>query len=124
VTEAPAGDRETIAVLLERISRLVAENRQLVSTIAGAFIAEGRAFAETPEGRRCRAAIESSELLPRARFVWEAFGLREARPSPDTPLPSQWIGALVAASASPKLELVLSALLIDAAARARKEPTP
>jgi hypothetical protein len=112
-------DDELLATL-GRICRVLDERRDTVDAIAGAFIAEGRAFAATPEGRRAREALLGSDLLARARLLWEAFGLRRARAVAAELRPSRWIGAVAAASGHERAERVLSRLLTTSPSEDRR----
>ncbi len=102
---------EVLLDVLARICGVLDRERPVVEKIAGAFIAEGRAFAATPEGARAREALLRSDVLPRARLLWEAFGMRRTRPVDPALRPSRWVGALAAASGHRRAERLLSRLL-------------
>lgn len=78
----------------------------------GAFAAEGRTYSQTLDGRRLREALLRSPYLKRARIVWNAFGLDEHADAPSGFVPTWWMGTLIAAASSARLEEVLSRLLL------------
>ncbi len=84
--------------------------RHPVAAQAGfaALVAEGRRFAGTPEGARWAAVLAGSELMQRARWVWETTSLNLLEEDPDTLVPSTYLEALLRASETPDLEAVLS----------------
>jgi hypothetical protein len=77
-----------------------------------AFAAEGRRFAETPEGQRCKEALEGTELMRRGRLVWEGLSLNLLEESEPTVLPSALLESVLAAAASDRLEALLSRLFL------------
>ncbi|HZR84388.1 MAG TPA: hypothetical protein VFD92_25040 [Candidatus Binatia bacterium] len=88
-------DDELVALIEEAQLWLIA-HPVAVRAILRALIEEGRRFAQTPKGRRWRRHLAQSELLRRARVVWDSSLLSavDARETP--PLPSAVIDALVA----------------------------
>jgi hypothetical protein len=63
-----------------------------------ALVREGRAFAETDEGRRIRSQLAQSDLAARLRTAWEVstFGMFRDEAPPGT-IPSVLVEALVQA---------------------------
>jgi hypothetical protein len=70
------------------------------------FVAEGRRFAETEEGRGWLEALSRSERVRRGRVLWEMYASRPDDREPDM-TPSEWLSALLEALESPELEEVL-----------------
>lgn len=104
-------NEEVLLGLLGRLRTVVAENRPVVGALVAALAADGRAFAATPEGRRWRELLERSELLPRARLLWDTLGIGgTAGVAVAGPPPSEILRILAAAAASPRLETLLAAL--------------
>ena len=78
-----------------------------------ALIAEGRSFAETPQGRAWSERLAGSELMRQGRMVWEVATLKILEEKSPHVLPSAYIEALVKASGSRELESLLSRLFLD-----------
>lgn len=75
-----------------------------------ALVAEGRAFAETPEGQRWAAMLVDSPLIQRGRMVWDVTTLRMLDDDPETVLPTMLMDAFVRTTAKEVLEPFLSKL--------------
>jgi hypothetical protein len=75
-----------------------------------AFVAEGRAFAKTNEGRAWRDELARSELIRRGRVVWEVGTLNLLEENDETVLPSKLLDALVYAAGIEAIEPFLSKL--------------
>ena len=63
-----------------------------------AFVAEGRRFAETAEGRRWKAALVDSDLVRRGTALWEGSVLNTLEDNSDALLPSTILDAIVQAA--------------------------
>jgi hypothetical protein len=83
-----------------------------------ALIAEGRRFAETPEGHRWERRLARSSLLHRARLVWEITTLWMLEEDPPHRLPSAYLDALFMAASSEELEPLLDRLFRETTASA------
>ncbi|MEM7152798.1 MAG: hypothetical protein AAF799_08145 [Myxococcota bacterium] len=103
------GDDE-LASLLRRFQMLLLEHPVAAQRLFGAFVAEGRRFAETEEGRAWQNRLQSSELVHRARVAWDVVTLRMLEPDPDAVLPSALLDAFVRTAAVDGLEPMLSKL--------------
>lgn len=77
-----------------------------------ALVAEGRRFAETPEGRAWKEDLADSDLVRRGRIVWEGCSLNLLEDHQPTQLPSALLEAVLAAAASSNLEAMLSELFL------------
>lgn len=105
-------DRIQARLLLEG-QRLLVQHPQAARSLVRAFTAEGRRFAETPDGRAWKAILASSELVRRGLLIWEAYGLQALLETESTVIPSTWLDLLTAAVASPDLETILSTLIVE-----------
>jgi hypothetical protein len=76
----------------------------------GALVAEGRAFAETPEGAQWRDRLSRSKSLGRARMVWEVLSLSAFTERYEGLLPTVLADTLVRAIKTRHLEPTLSKL--------------
>jgi hypothetical protein len=100
-TGAPADDRtreRAIDNAIRQLARAVVKHPIAAQAAYRALVREGRAFAQTDDGRRIQHRLAGSELVARLRTAWElvTFGmLREE--SPPGALPSVLIEALVQA---------------------------
>lgn len=65
-----------------------------VQAAFSALAAEGRRFAETPEGAEWLARLEHAERTGRARLLWDVLSLRSFTERRDAPLPSALVEAL------------------------------
>lgn len=102
-----------LARLLRDGQRLLMRNPQAAHAVVRAFVAEGRRFAETPDGREWKAALARSEVIRRGELIWEFYGLDALIEAEPTLLPSAWLDAIAAATANPDLETILSTLIME-----------
>lgn len=63
-----------------------------------ALVAEGRKFAETPEGKNWLAVLSVSDFMRRARWVWETTSLNMLEEDAGTIVPSTYLEALLRAA--------------------------
>ena len=84
-----------------------------------ALVAEGRQFAETPEGRAWSERLAGSQLMRQGRMVWEVATLKILEEASPRLLPSAYLEALVKASGSHELEGLLTRLFLDGGGDAR-----
>jgi len=75
-----------------------------------ALVAEGRSFGATEAGRAMRTALEQSELLRRARLVFDFSTLSMLEQEPPDIMPSAYIDALFMLSSSERADEVLQQL--------------
>jgi hypothetical protein len=106
-------DDELSAVLREA-QLLLIQHPVAAQALFRAFVTEGRAFAETAEGRRWREDLAGSELIRRGRVVWEVGTLNLLADDPDTVLPSKLLDAIVQTAGVEALEPLLSRLFESA----------
>ena len=84
--------------LLHRASLLLLKHPVAAQAAFAALVAEGRRFAETPEGRRWKAALADSELARRGHALWEGSLLKVLEEQADAPLPTAILEAIVQAA--------------------------
>ena len=74
------------------------------------MIAEGRAFAQTPEGKAWQSKLAASELLHRARLILDFPGLSMLEPGTPEALPSAYLDTIFMLASSPKPDELLDPL--------------
>ena len=72
VLRDPPAEHEPVLV---RLHAAMLQHPVATQAIVSALVAEGRRFAETPEGRRWSARLARSELVRRGQILWEGSGL-------------------------------------------------
>lgn len=114
----PTSDRVSRDELVDRaihqLARAIVKHPLAAQAAYSALIREGRAFAETDEGRRVRAQLARSELAARLRTAWQlvTFGMLEADPPPGA-IPSVLVEALVQAVFRSRFEARLSEAMLQ-----------
>ncbi|MSP60186.1 MAG: hypothetical protein EXR72_07555 [Myxococcales bacterium] len=104
-------DRDGELVQLLRAAQLLLVKYPVAArATVRSFVAEGRRFAETEEGRAWSETLADSELLRRGRLVWEGCSLNMLEEDDRTVFPSVLLEALVAAAAHANLETLLARL--------------
>jgi hypothetical protein len=113
-SESPAsnGDDELVRILREG-QFLILRHPVAAQAALRALVAEGRRFAETAAGRRWKDRLARSELIRRGRMVWQGSVLNMLDENAESPLPSAFLDAVLAATASENLPALLSQLLMD-----------
>ncbi|WP_437932972.1 hypothetical protein [Sorangium sp. So ce341] len=105
---------DELAVVLQTAQQLLLRYPAAAQALFRAFAAEGRAFSQTPEGRRWREELSGSELIRRGRVVWEVGTLNLLEEDADTVLPSKLLDAIVHTAGVDALEPLLSRLFESA----------
>jgi hypothetical protein len=101
---------ETTLWVLRRLQALVLKHPVAAKAAFDALIAEGRAFAQTPEGKGWLDKLAASELLHRARLVLDFPGLSMLeRDSPEV-LPSAYLDTIFMLASSRKPDELLDPL--------------
>jgi hypothetical protein len=92
---------DDLVAALRAIQELVLRHPVAVRSALAALIAEGRRFAETPEGRTLGRRLAGSPLVREARLVFKMASLfsLDAQPSSE-PLPSSYLDGLFLAASS------------------------
>ena len=111
------GPTPSLTQLLGRALRVLRDHPRATRAVIGAFAAEGRRFAATPEGRVWKAALSASPELHRVRVVWDAFGLGRHTGAETELAPMDWLRLASAIRSAPDLEASLSRLLVNEAGR-------
>ena len=104
-----AEEDELLGVLRSAQAALL-EHPVAAQALFRALVAEGRRYARTPEGARWREALRGSELVQRARVVWEVGTLNVLEEDPEVVVPSRVLDAIARAAARDDLEPLLSRL--------------
>jgi hypothetical protein len=102
--------QDDLASWLREAQILMVQYPAAAQALFRAFVAEGRRFAKTTEGRRWRDELASSELIRRGRVVWEVGTLNLLEEDGETVLPSKLLDAVVQAAGVAELEPFLSKL--------------
>ena len=109
-------DDELLSILRE-LQYLVLEHPVAAQAAFSALVAEGRRFASTEEGRAWKQRLADSELVRRARIVWDTTTLEQLTEDPTRALPSAYVDAIVKMAANPALEPLLTRLFQDGSGR-------
>lgn len=110
-TLRPGSPDEALAEVVAAASRFVLAHPAAAQALFEALVAEGRRVAETPGGRRLRDALARSELVGRARALWDGSALSMLEDARGVVLPAgirdamlQQIAGRPAAPAAPEDE--------------------
>ncbi|MDI1443537.1 hypothetical protein [Polyangium sp. 6x1] len=97
---------DELSAILDELRAAMMAHPLAAEAFFRAFVAEGRRFALTPEGRRYRAELAGSELIRRGRILWDtcAMSLGDG----DAAAPFSVFDALVLATQVEALEPMLS----------------
>jgi len=117
--EAP----DDLGRLLTELQSIVVRHPIAAQAAFRALVAEGRAFAETPEGREWAASLADSRLVRRGRIAWDVVTARAFDDDPDVTVPTVFLDALARTAAVDALEPLLSRLF-EQAAEAEGEASP
>lgn len=101
---------DELEALLTELQLAIVSHPIAAQALFRALVAEGRAFAATPEGARWAAHLADSPLVQRGRMVWDVTTLRMLDDDPATVLPSTLVDAFVRTTALETLEPFLSRL--------------
>lgn len=78
-----------------------------------ALVAEGRAYARTPEGRALRQRLAASDLVRDLRVAWDLTTAEILQEDPPSMLPTAFLDALLQAASHPELEDLISRFQAD-----------
>lgn len=95
---------------LRQAQRLMLEHPAAAQRLFSALVAEGRRYAETPEGAALARRLEGSELIRRGRVVWEVGTLNLLEESSPSALPTRLLDLFARATAVEALEPFLARL--------------
>jgi hypothetical protein len=110
-------DQEPLLGLLRAGQDLLWRNPTAARTLIQALVAEGRRFAQTPEGEHLKSTLASSDLVERGRMIWQAFGLDAFIGEDPSTTPSDWLELVLETFQNSDLESTLSTLMVEEAAR-------
>lgn len=110
IPEFEARDEDGLFAALRQAQQLILRYPVASQALFAALVAEGRAFAETPDGAALRDRLAGSDLVRRGRVVWEVGTLNVLEEQPQTVLPSKVMEALARAASVPDLEPMLTRL--------------
>jgi hypothetical protein len=105
VPKRPTSDdpaEEQMLRSLEGLQRLLLQHPAAMQALYSGLVAQGRAWAQTPEGQRQYAALAASERVRQARVIWETTTLNVLEAQPVGALPSAYLEALVAGAGTTK----------------------
>ncbi len=102
------GHDDDTAATLRELQRAVLRHPIAARAAFGSLRAEGRAFAQTPEGARWAAALRHSPAVAQARLAFDATTLGALDDAGGGVLPGAFVDALVQAGASDDLTGLLA----------------
>lgn len=108
-TAGDGDDAETVA-LLRALQRAILRHPAAAQAAVGALVAEGRRYAQTPEGQEWARRLEGSPLLHPLRIVWQIASLGALDTPDEGPLPSAYVDGLFMAAAADDPDAVLDRL--------------
>jgi hypothetical protein len=91
---------DSTADLLLRLQAMVLKHPAASQAVFRALVAEGRAFARTPEGKEWKRRLESSVLLHRARLILDLPGISMLESDSEDAIPSSYIDTIFMLAAS------------------------
>lgn len=107
---ATAGGNSKLLEIMMSVHRMLLEHPVAAKSGFRALVAEGRAYAETPEGRELRRRLEGSEEVSNYSTLWRTLTLGTLEDGEPASLPSTYLEELLAAGASPEFLRTLGAL--------------
>jgi hypothetical protein len=90
--------------VLVRLQRALAEHPEALRALTAALASEGRAYAETAEGRELRERLVQSEYVTRLRTAWDIVAFDVGGHSRGALFPSSALGALLQSILRPGFE--------------------
>lgn len=106
---------EDILKLLRAGQMLLVRYPVAARAVIRAFVAEGRRYSQTDEGRKLRESLRGSELMRQGRAVWEGASVGLLDDDSEVVLPSMLLEAVMAAAASHRMESLLAQLVAEGA---------
>jgi hypothetical protein len=103
-------EEDALFAALRKAQQLLLRYPIAAQALFAAAVAEGRAYATTPEGAALRRRLVGSELVRRGRVVWEVGTLNVLEEEPSSAMPSKLMDALAKAATVPELEPMLTRL--------------
>lgn len=106
--EPAAAPADPLAALLVALQRAVFRHPLAMQDLFATLVAQGRAYAETPEGAELAEKLSRSELVARSRSIWEAGTLGALSEQPEI-MPDSLLEMLTRLVAHEGLEPLISA---------------
>lgn len=104
-------DDNPAEVMLGQFHALIIRHPVAAQALFRAFVAEGRAFALTDEGRVWAEKLGRSDLVRQGRVVWDAVSLNALDDREETVFPTAFLDAFARAIASSDLHALLAKVL-------------
>lgn len=104
---------DEVGDLLARLQRAILSHPVAAQALFQALVAEGRAWASTPEGALRREQLSRSELVVRSRVLWDALTVRAMEDDADTVLPSAVLEAMVKAASEDGMAALVEDLFVQ-----------
>ncbi len=104
---------DPLASTLRRLQQAILFHPVAAQALFAGFVREGRAYARTDAGQAWQARLAGSELVIRARVLWDAMTVRGLEDDPDTVLPTAILEAIVKAAADTDMERFVEDLFVD-----------
>jgi hypothetical protein len=108
----PRREHDELEETLRALQSAILQHPVAAQALFHAFVREGRAFAATPEGAEWQARLAGSELVGRARVLWDSMTVRALEDDPHTVLPTAILEAILKAAADHHMEHLLEDLFI------------
>lgn len=97
--------------LLNALQEMVFRHPAAAQALFSSLVAEGRAFAETPEGKVWKEKLARSDLVRQGRVAWDGLTLNALDDQEDVVLPTVILDAFAKAIASADVHAVLAQAL-------------
>jgi hypothetical protein len=111
----PDHEPDRLVDLMCRVHRILLEHPVAAKAAFGALVAQGRAYATTPEGAELRARLARSPKLRRGSLVWRSLTMGMLDPEDPGQLPATYLDNLLRAIDRSDLEQLLAKLQLKAA---------
>lgn len=108
-------DDQALLRILRRLREWLWRYPSAAGSLVRMLVAEGRRFAETPQGARWRARLSKSDVVQRGRMVWSAYGLDRLLDDEPGTLPSEWLEMLARTLEEADLEETLATMMMEEA---------
>jgi hypothetical protein len=115
----PEAPPDPVAEALGQLQEMVLRHPVATQALFRAFVAEGRRFADTEDGRRWAERLARSDLVRQGRVAWDGLTLNAFDDSEETVLPTAILDAFTKAIAARDLHAVLATVLEEGLLGAR-----
>ncbi len=97
---------------LEALQRAILVHPAAAQALFYSLVEDGRRYARTEEGAAIQRRLCKSELVVRARVLWDSITVRALEDDPTTVVPTAVLEAIVKAASDAAMERVLEDLFI------------